>query len=83
MAVQLLLVLFFEAKDYLNGTGVHGGLSNVGTNNARGVFKDVRSDCLAIDGIFSDPFLVAAHLSSTLNADVGVRISFGHTRLRT
>jgi hypothetical protein len=63
MAVQLLLVLLFEAKDDLNGTGVHGGLSSVGTNNTRRVFEDVRSDSLAINGIFSNPFLVAAHLS--------------------
>jgi len=74
MAVQFLLVLFFEAKDDLNGTGVHGGFSSVGTNNTRGVFENVRSDCLAVDGIFSDPLLVAAHLSSTSNADMGVRI---------
>ena len=74
MAVQLLLVLFFEAKDDLNGTGVHGGLSGVSTNNTRGVFENVRSDRLAVDGIFSDSFLVAAHLSGTSNTDVGVRI---------
>jgi len=74
MAIQLLLVLFFEAKYDLNGAGVHGGLPSVGTNNTRCVFEDMRSDWLVIDGIFSDPFLVATHLSSTSNADVGVRI---------
>jgi hypothetical protein len=54
---------------------VHGGLSSVGTNNTRRVFEDVRSDSLAINGIFSNPFLVAAHLSIISNADVGVQIS--------
>ena len=62
MAVQFLLVLFFETEDDLNGTGVHGGLPTVGTNNAGGILENMRGDRLAIDGVFSDAFLVAAHL---------------------
>jgi hypothetical protein len=74
MAVQFLLVLFFKAKYDLNGAGVHGGLSSFGTNNAGGVLENVRGDRLAIDGVFGDTFLVAAHLQGTLNTDMGVWI---------
>jgi len=73
MAVQFLLVLFFEAKDDLNRTGVHGGLSSGGTNNTGGVLENVRGDCPAIDGVFGDPFLVTTHLSGVSNNDTGVR----------
>jgi len=74
MAVQFLLVLFFKAEDDLNRTGVHGSLSSVGTNNTGGVLEDVRGDCLAIDGVFSDTFLVTAHLCGTSNTDMGARM---------
>lgn len=74
MAVQFLLVLFFKAKDDLNGARMHGGLSSVGANDTGGVLKNVRSDWLAIYGVFSDAFLVAAHLNGTSNTDMGVRI---------
>jgi len=55
---------------------VHGGLSGVGTNNTGGVLEDVRGDRLAIDGVFSDAFLVTAHLRGTSNTDMGVRVSW-------
>ena len=67
MAVQFLLVLFLEAKDDLNRAGVHRGLSSFGTNDAGGVLENVCSDGLAIDGVFGNTFLVAAHLCGTLN----------------
>jgi hypothetical protein len=62
VAVKLLLVLFFETKDDLDGAGVHGGLPSGGTENIGGKFKDVRSHGLAIHGVFSNTFLVTAHL---------------------
>lgn len=62
MAVQFLLVLFLEAKDDLNRAGMHRGLSSFGTNNARSILENVRSDSLATDGIFGDTLLVTAHL---------------------
>lgn len=74
MAVQFLLVLFLEAKDDLNRAGVHGSLSSGGTNNTGGVLENVRGYCLAIDGVFGNPFLVTAHLSGISNTDAGVRV---------
>jgi len=74
MAVQFLLVLFFKAEDDLNRTGVHRGLSRFGTNNTGGILKNVRSDRFAIDGVFSNTFLVAAHLRGASDTDVGVRV---------
>lgn len=53
---------------------MHGSFSSVGTNNTGGVLENVGSDCLTVDGVFSDPFLVAAHLGSTSDTDAGIRI---------
>ena len=74
MAVQFLLVLFLQAENDLNGAGVHGGLSSVGTNHTGGVLKDVCGDRLAVDGVLSDTFLVTAHLRGTSNTDMGARM---------
>lgn len=74
MAVQFLLILFLEAKKNLDGAGVHSGLSRVGTNDAGGVLKDVRGNCLATDGVFGDTFLVTTHLSRLSDVDTGMRI---------
>lgn len=62
MTVEFLLVLFFQTKDDLNGTRVHGGLPSGGAKNTSGVLEDVRGDGLAIHGVFSNTFLVTAHL---------------------
>ena len=62
MAVEFLLVLFFQTEDDLNGARVHGGLSSGGAKNTGSVLKDVGGDGLAIHGVLSDTFLVAAHL---------------------
>ena len=77
MAVQFLLVLFLKAKYDLNRTGVHRGFSGFGTDNAGGVLENVRGDCLAIDSVFGNTFLVAAHLCSALNIGVRVRMFLG------
>lgn len=74
MAVQFLLVLFLEAKDDLNRAGVHRGFSGVGTNNAGGILENVCGDCLAVDGVFSDTLLVAAHLRSGLKLKYGMSV---------
>jgi len=76
MAVQFLLVLFFETKNNLNGAGVHRGLSRVGTNDTGGVLEDVRGNRLAVDGVFGDAFLVATHLRGTSDADMRGRVFF-------
>lgn len=62
MAVEFLLVLFFQAEDDLNGARVRGGLSSGGTKDTGGVLEDVGGDDLTIHGVFSNTFLVAAHL---------------------
>lgn len=62
MAIQFLLVLFFEAENDLNGTGLHGGLPRWGAEDASGVLEYVRRDSLAIHGVLGDTFLVATHL---------------------
>lgn len=74
MAIELLLILFFQTKDDLNGAGVHGGFPSGGTENTCGVLEDVSGDSLPIHGVFSDTFLVAAHLRSTSDADMEVQI---------
>ena len=76
MAVQFLLVLFFETKYDLNRAGVHRGLPRFGTNNAGGVLEDVRGNRLAVDGVFGDAFLVATHLCGTSDADMKGRVFF-------
>jgi hypothetical protein len=70
MAVEFLLILLFQAEDDLNGTRVHGGLPSGGAENTGGVLEDVRSDGSAIHGVFSDTFLVAAHLRGESGTDV-------------
>ena len=76
MAVQLLLVLFFETEDNLNRAGVHRGLSRFGANNAGGVLEDVGGNRLAVDGVFGDAFLVATHLCGTSDVDMRGRVVF-------
>ena len=74
MTVQFLLILFLETKDNLDGAGVHGGLPCVGTDDAGGVLEDVCSNCLSIDGVFGDTFLVTTHLSRLSDTGMGMRI---------
>lgn len=72
MAVEFLLVLFFQTEDDLYGTRVHGSLPSRGAENTGGVLEDVGRDSLATDGVFGDTFLVAAHLHDKSGADVAV-----------
>jgi len=61
MAIQLLLVLFFQAEDDLDGTGTSGNLASVGYNDLRCVFEHVGCHVLSSNGVFGDTLLVAAH----------------------
>lgn len=75
MAIEFLLVLFFQTEDDLNRTRVHGGLASRGAKNTGGVLEDVRGDGLAIYCVFGDTFLVTAHLHGESGADVAVLIT--------
>ena len=70
MAVEFLLVLFFQTEDDLDRAGVHSSFPSGGAKNTGGILEDVRSHGLAVHGVFGDTFLIAAHLHGASDVDV-------------
>jgi len=77
VAVEFLLVLFFQTEDDLDRAGVHSSFPSGGAENTGGVLENVRSHGFAVHSVFGDTFLVAAHLHGESDVGVAARISLG------
>ena len=62
MTVQLLLVLFLQAEEDLDGAGSGGDLAGRGNDDLGGELEDVCGDVLATDSVLGDAFLITTHL---------------------
>lgn len=61
MGIKLLLVLFFEAEEDLNGACTSGDFSCVRDDDLGSILKDVSGDVLAVDRVFGNTLLIAPH----------------------
>lgn len=77
MAIQLLLVLFFQTKDDLYRASTSGHLACLGHDDLRSVLENMGGDIFAGDAVFGNALLVATHqvedLEGTL-VDLGAAI---------